>query len=254
MSKALHRFAEALSRSVGLRASQLFPSPSKFFLLRKMLSCLDQSAGMSIGLDAACADFKYRDMFKTDRYVGVDLDPDNLNKGIALRARSDDLAVLTDLLKLEQTPMVADVVVSTHTLSGLPDALRIQGVFALAGAVSVNGTLFFNIPAESDSTDLHAWLRTQFGVVERIQYANSVFMRIEDFFAYRTGSKNPFVLALLGGAIVLSYLLSHIEGVAWMGSSGAYVLYWCRNRKDGSMQVDERLQKLSRLNSAPLGD
>ena len=97
MSSFLYRGAELVSRVFGVPSSQLFPSPSKFFLLRKLVVCLNQSVGMSVGLDAACADFKYRDLFRTDRYVGVDLEPANLNKGLALRARSTDMGVLANL-------------------------------------------------------------------------------------------------------------------------------------------------------------
>jgi len=141
--------ATSVSRWVGMQPSHLFPSPSKFFLLRKLIDCLNQSAGMSIALDVACADFKYRDLFKTSHYVGVDLNAGNLEKGLALRARDSDLAVLTNMLNLEKIPRVADVVVSTHTLASLPSDLRIQGALVLADAVLANGTLFFNIPTES---------------------------------------------------------------------------------------------------------
>lgn len=247
MSKVLRCLAEQLSCVVGLRASQLFPSPSKFFLLRKLVVCLDQSSGMSVGLDAACADFKYRDMFKTDRYVGVDLEPDNLNRGLALRARPEDLGILANLLHLECTPNVADVVVSTHTLASLPEHLRIDGVKALAATVVVNGTLFFNLPSESDSQTLEHFLQKRFGIVERTVYASRVFMRIEDFFAHRTGSKNPIVMVALGAAIVICYLLSYLEQIPWVRKNGAYTLYWCRNRKEEDLEG--RLDALRQLSS-----
>lgn len=245
MSSFLYRGAEFVSRVLGVPSSQLFPSPSKFFLLRKLVVCLNQSVGMSVGLDAACADFKYRDLFRTDRYVGVDLEPANLNRGLALRARSTDLGVLANLLHLERAPGVADVVVSTHTLASLPENLREEGVRALAGTVIANGTLFLNLPSESDSDELFQFLRERFGVVERTVYGAPLFMGVEDFFAHRTGSKNPIVLAALGLSIVLCYMLSFLEEVPWIRARGAYTLYWCRNRK--SEGIESRLALLKGL-------
>lgn len=245
MSNFLRRAAASLAQVVGLRASQLYPSPSKFFLLRRLLKCLDDSAGMSIGLDVACADFKYRDLFKTDRYVGIDLDAANLQRGIVLRARQDDVGILGNLLHLERVPKVADLVVSTHTLASLPDQMREQGVRVLADAVLPNGTLFLNMPTASDTEELHQFLCERFGVVNRTVYGAPLFMRIEDFFAYRTGSKNPLILAALGGAIVICYLLSFLEDIALVRKNGVSTIYWCKNRK--SAEVESRLSSLKEL-------
>lgn len=245
MSNFLRRVAASSARMVGLRASQLYPSPSKFFLLRKLLKCLDDSAGMSIGLDVACADFKYRDLFKTDRYVGIDLDAANLQRGLALRARPSDVGILANLLNLEQLPGVADLVVSTHTLASLPGELQEKGVKVLAEAVLPNGTLFLNMPTVSDTEALHRFLCERFGVVNRTVYGTSLFMKIEDFFAYRTGSKNPLILAALGGAIVVCYLLSFLEDIAPVRRNGVSTIYWCRNRK--SPEADSRLRSLKEL-------
>lgn len=234
-----------------MQPSHLFPSPSKFFLLRKLIDCLNQSAGMSIALDVACADFKYRDLFKTNHYVGVDLNAENLTKGFALRARTSDLAVLTNMLNLDKTPRVADVVVSTHTLASLPVDLRTQGALVLADAVLPNGTLFFNIPTESDSSQLAESLRQRFGIVKRVAYGGRAFMAIENYFAYRTGSKNPIVLIAIGISAVLCYLLSFVEDISWsQHGCSYYTLYWCKNRK--SVDVQSRMSSLAELSELQL--
>ena len=245
MLKILRWLAEKLSSAVGMNTSHLFPSPSKFFLLRRLIACLDHSTGMSIGLDAACADFKYRELFKTDHYVGLDLELENLNRGLALRAREGDLGLLANLLHLERVPQVADVVVSTHTLASLPVDLRFDAVKALTATVVANGTLFFNLPSHSDGDAITEYLQERFGVVERTVYAARLFMAIEDFFAYRTGTKNPFVLAVVGASIVISYFLSYFEELAWVRKNGAYTIYWCRNRK--GQGVEGRLKSLCEL-------
>jgi hypothetical protein len=231
MLRILNWLAERLSRELGMSTSQLFPSPPKFFLLRRLIRCLDDSAGMSVGLDAACADFKYRGLFKTDHYVGLDLEMENLNRGLVLRSRKGDLGLLANLLHLDRAPEVADVVVSTHTLASLPADLRFAGVKALATAVVANGTLFFNLPSQSDSDAIAEYLQERFGVVERTVYAARLFMAIERFFAYRTGTKHPFGLAFIGAGIVLSYALSYFEELEWVRKNGVYTIYWCRHRK-----------------------
>lgn len=243
--KILERLADILSSFVGLRISHLYPSPSKFYLLRKLVRCLNQSSGMSIGLDAACANFKYRELFKTDKYVGVDLDEPNLKRGMAVRARANDTGVVANLLDLIKLQDVADVVVSTHTLASLPIELREEGVRALAECVAANGTLFINIPSDSDSVTLHSFLEQRFGKVEKIVYGTPLFMKIENIFAYRTGSKNPFILGALGVAIVLSYFLSFVEEFEWVRRRGAYTLFWCRNRK--SLNIEARLSKFETI-------
>ncbi|OQA32758.1 MAG: hypothetical protein BWY57_01709 [Betaproteobacteria bacterium ADurb.Bin341] len=248
MRQCFFRLAVWLAGCVGLKPSHLFPSPSKFFLLRKLVACLKRSAGMGIGVDVACADFKYRDLFKTQRYVGIDLDRDNLEKGLRLHARQGDVGILLNLLELERTPAVADVLVSTHTIASLPAAERIQGVCALADAVMPKGTLFLNLPSESDSDDLEQAMRQRFAKVLRLRYGNRLFMWIENFFAYRTGSKNPLALIFIGAASVACYLLSYLEEISLMRKGGAYTLYWCSLRQGDAVPTPvESLQELSLL-------
>lgn len=238
MKRFFYLLASWLSGLVGLKPSHLFPSPSKFFLLRKLKACLDLSSGMSVGVDVACADFKYRDMFKTQRYVGIDLDRDNLTKGLALRARPEDVGILANLLHLEQVPPFADVLVSTHTIASLPADLQIQAVHVLAGAVLPNGTLFVNIPTTDQGKALETELRSSFGVVSRTVYGNPLFMKIEDFFAYRTGSKNPLAMLAVGLASILCYFLSFLEELPVFRFHGRYTLFHCRNCR--GLETDER--------------
>lgn len=245
MKRLFFFLADGLSRLVGLKSTHLFPSPSKFFLLRKLKTCLDQSSGMSVGVDVACADFKYRDLFKTQRYVGIDLDRDNLTRGLTLRARPTDVAILVDLLRLDRVQPFADVLVSTHTIASLPLDRQVHAVRVLAEAVLPNGTLFVNIPESADAETLERLLRERFGEVRRVVYGNSLFMRIEKFFAYRTGNKNPLALACIGLASVSCYLLSYLEELPLVRRGGAYTLFWCRNRR--GTESDERFDQIKAL-------
>jgi hypothetical protein len=231
MKRFFYLSASWISGLVGLKPSHLFPSPSKFFLLRKLKACLDLSSGMSVGVDVACADLKYRDMFKTQRYVGIDLDRVNLSKGLALRARPEDVGILANLLQLEQVPPFADVLVSTHTIASLPADLQVQAVHVLARAVLPNGTFFVNIPTTDQGEALEKALRNSFGVVGRTVYGNPLFMKVENFFAYRTGSKNPLALMAVGLASVVCYFLSFLEELKLFRSHGSYTLFYCRNRR-----------------------
>lgn len=215
------------------------------------MACLDECAGMSIGLDVACADFKYRDLFKTEQYVGIDLERENLNKGLAFRAHAGDVGILADLLRLENTPDIADLLVSTHTIASLPSVDRVRGVQALANAVRPNGTLFVNLPTEDDTAELESFLREQFGEVGRTVYGNWLFMKIENFFAYRTGGKSWFSLAMIGAATVICYLLSFFENMKIVRGRGAYTLYWCKKRRSGDVAV--RIDKLLRLSTISSG-
>ena len=245
MRRLFNLLASWFSRFVRLKPSHLFPSPSKFFLLRKLRACLDLSSGMSVGADVACADFKYRDMFKTQRYVGIDLDRDNLTKGLALRARPEDVGILANLLHLEQIPPFADVLVSTHTIASLPSDMHAHAIRVLAGAVLPNGTLFVNIPTADHGPSLESELRNSFGEVSLLVYGNPFFMKIENFFAYRTGSKNPLALAAIGFASVICYSLSFVEEFRIFRFRGRYTLFYCRNRR--GRETDERFEPIRAL-------
>lgn len=245
MRRFFYFLASWLSGLVGLQPSHLFPSPSKFFLLRKLKHCLDMSSGMSVGVDVACADFKYRDMFRTQRYVGIDLDRDNLSKGLALRSRPTDVGIRANLLHLESVPPFADVLVSTHTIASLPADQQVKAVHVLAGAVVPNGTLFVNIPTTDHCAALESDLRNSFGIVSRTVYGNPLFMKIENFFAYRTGSKKPLALVAVGLASVLCYLLSCLEELPVFRFHGAYTLFYCRNRR--GMETEDRLAPVEAL-------
>lgn len=245
MKQFFYLLASWFSGLVGLKPSHLFPSPSKFFLLRKLKACLDLSSGMSVGVDVACADFKYRDMFRTRRYVGIDLDRDNLNRGLALRARPADVGILANLLHLERIPPFADVLVSTHTIASLPADQQVRAVHVLAGAVVPNGTLFVNIPTTDQGVAMENELRNLFGEVRRTVYGNPVFMKIENFFAYRTGSKNPLALVAVGLASVLCYLLSFLEEFPLFRFHGAYTLFHCRNRR--GVETEDRFGPIRAL-------
>ncbi len=248
MRQWLVRLASWLAGCIGLKPSHLFPSPSKFFLLRKLVACLEQTAGKAIGVDVACADFKYRDLFRTGRYVGIDLDRDNLEKGLRQHARPGDIGVLVNLLELERAPAVADVLVSTHTIASLPADERSRAVCILADAVQPKGTLFLNLPAESDNDELEQAMRQRFAQIRRVCYGNRLFMWIENFFAYRTGSKNPLMLVLIGVATVLCYLLSYLEEFSLIRRGGAYALYWCSSRLGDAMPTPvESLLSLSAM-------
>ncbi|MBV2181854.1 MAG: hypothetical protein KUL86_11565 [Castellaniella sp.] len=228
-----------------MQPSHLFPSPSKFYLLRRLIKFLARGEGMGIAVDAACADFKYRSLFKTKYYIGIDVSDENLGNGLVNRARSDDLGVLADLRSLRSFPAIADIVVSTHTLASLSPEDRSEGVMALAGAVAQNGILFFNMPQESDSDEIHRFLETEFGVVKRRVYGKRTFMAIENYFSHRTGGKGFWPLFSVGVAIVACYCLSFLEG---RSNNGYYVLYECFNRMPSD--VEDRMSRMRAYDAA----
>lgn len=245
MRHFIYFIADKLSRIIGFRYTHLFPSPSKFFLLRKLKKCLKQSTGMLVGADVACADFKYRDLFFTQHYVGVDVNRTNLSKGLNVRARPGDLGILADLLELEHISPFADVLVSSHTIASLPSEIQSKGVLILASVVLPNGTLFVNVPNDTYCSDLELDLKKMFGVVDRIIYGNIFFMKIEDFFAYRTGTKSLIGLIALGTCSILCYLLSFCESIPIVNRKGKCLIFHCRNRY--SDKFDQRVKQLKTL-------
>lgn len=245
MIKILYKIANLLAGCVGLQSSHLFPSPSKFYLLRRLLKVLARGEGMSIALDAACADFKYRALFKTKYYIGVDISDENLGSGLLRKARPDDIGVLADLRVLKDFPAIADIVVSTHTLASLPPEDRHGGVMALANAVAQNGILFFNMPKETDSDELRDILESEFGVVRRRVYGERCFMAIENYFSHRTSSKRNLFLVLVGFSIIACYGLSFLDG---RRNKGCYVLYECFNKKGSN--VEERMNRVRTYKTA----
>jgi len=88
-------------------------------------------------------------------------------------------------------------------------------------------------------------LRKSFGEVSRTVYGNPLFMKVEDFFAYRTGSKNPLALVAVGLASVVCYFLSFLEELKLFRYHGSYTLFHCRNRR--GVESEERFAPIRAL-------
>ena len=101
-------------------------------------------------IDFGCSDFHNYPMFKTDFYIGADLDIENLKKGLEAHKNENCIACLVDLAALPQLKDLADLVVCTFTLIFFPSKKRLEIVAQLCDYTKAEGHLVLEAPNSPD--------------------------------------------------------------------------------------------------------
>lgn len=153
--------------------------PSKAALFRILWRDLHQVRA-GTGIDAASADMSNRTMFHTEQYVGVDMDRDLLEEGIARHPGS--VGIIADLTSVRLPANSASVCVSTNTMSQLDERARAQTTTTLAASVAPTGMLIIHYPTENDLDTHLATLRQIFKVVHVSYFRNPISLAYERFF------------------------------------------------------------------------
>lgn len=98
---------------------------------------------VNVALDAGCGRFINRNLFKTDRYVGLDTTPESIMAG--RRIHPDAVGYVGSVL--ETLPEKADLVVCTLVLNNkrFPHVRTIEAVNNLVAAVRPGGNLLFTM-------------------------------------------------------------------------------------------------------------
>ncbi len=140
--------------------------PSKRFLFALLERDLAVITG-GTGVDAASASMKNRPLFQTDRYVGVDISPTELEAGLA--HHPDATGIVANLETQGLPEGFARVCVSTNTLAHLEPASRLRAARVLTEALEPGGSLLLHTPTGPHLAALAAFLRTAFDRVETVR-------------------------------------------------------------------------------------
>ena len=184
--------------------------PSKCFLfdyLEKTLKPYNQ--GMA--LDAGCANFKNRKFFKTDKYIGLDIDLEAIRAGIKKFLDNSSFGLLGDLSNLAVIPDNSfEAVVSTNTLYVLPWVLRFNAIKNLCRITSTNGIIFLDLEFDSQSAQVIDLFKSNFQEVKVIYYKN-IFSNFYEKIFERQGFLGDHPLAGKKSFRILAWLISRLE-------------------------------------------
>jgi len=185
--------------------------PSKSFLfdeLERRLSKIKKG----VGLDAACAGFKNRKMFKTEKYIGLDINLDALRQGVYnLPVAAGAYGLWADLTNLAKLPSNSfAVVVSTNTLYGLPAEKRRAAMEGLCRLVAPDGSFFCDSENDSELAESLKVLKKNFSQLKIIYFKNIISQAYEKLFE-KQGDLGWHKIAGLKPFRLLAWLISRLE-------------------------------------------
>lgn len=185
--------------------------PSKIFafdMLERELKCLTGK----IGLDACCENLKNRNMFRTEKYYGLDRDLKMMKSGVDKHTKNV-WGIYADLRHIEALPSNSvDVLVSTNTLYHLPKENTCGVIAELSRLVCSDGTFLLELPLDGEYDKRISELSRHFGEMRVIYFRNpansayeQIFEREGDGFlgAHSVAGRKPL--------LALSWLLSRLE-------------------------------------------
>lgn len=202
------RLNRKISRRRQILGSALFPSPSKIFLIRFTKKRF-RARQHDMVIDCAAASLKYRYLFPSARYLGLDLDIDLLAEGLR-NYGGDPLtkAEFFDLLSSSYQGERADLVVSTNTLTHFDGQDIATALKSLLTMINEGGELIANLPkSEYEGGDV--FLSSQFALLDAFAFQSNLSVRFEIFWSARVG-RVVWLLPQLG-AWSIAYLLSFLE-------------------------------------------
>jgi SAM-dependent methyltransferase len=150
--------------------------PSKRVLFALLEGDLAAITG-GTGVDAASANMKNRPLFRTDRYVGVDLSTAELEAGLSLHPGAT--GIVADLSAQELPSGFARVCVSTNTFYYLSPAGRLHASQTLTRALEPGGTLLIHAPRADGYQHLLTWLQGAFERVDVVRTRNVLSIAYE---------------------------------------------------------------------------
>ncbi len=199
--------------------------PSKKIFYKKFNSWLGQRR-YNVALDAASADFKNASLISFDKYVGVDLDDEQLERG-QQHLYPGAISLKADVRKLDShvPDYSVDLCISTHTISHLVEADVLDFLSSLAKLNNQGGDLLFNMRNDMfEKLNLHQFLRQQYKQVIIHRYRNVFSRAYESFRADETG-RFPSETKLI--ARISNKLLYLIEKVSTLAGTGDMVFVVC---------------------------
>lgn len=225
----------------------MYIRPSKNFLfpiLQKELS----KVRIGIGLDAASAGMKNRHMFKTDMYVGLDIDRTRLEDGLRKYSDSKTVGLHGDITNLSSIPDNSiEIIASTNTLYVLSSEERFKAISELLRITSPLGVLICEFPITENFDGELKLLGNNFESIKKVYYRNIVSSAYEHIFE-RDGNLGSHPIAGLSVFRVFSWFLSRFEYITCFSRSLNYqVLLICRGKKTSKQSNNFNLKSVRKV-------
>lgn len=151
--------------------------PSKHLCFTMLERDLKAASGEN-GIDAACQRMRNRKYFKTDNYVGVDIELPFLEKGINSFG-PDVQGVLGDIVELHMPAACENVVVSTKTLSHMQPDGQVKAARNLSALVRTNGLLIVELPSGQPVKNILEELGPQYARHKAVAYGSPMVLAME---------------------------------------------------------------------------
>lgn len=129
------------------------------------------SEGAAVGLDLACGPMRHKPHFLTDRYVGVDLNPERIERGLA--KHPDAIGIVAGLEDIGEDA-TGDFVICIETI-GINLRFDVDKIMLvmhkIVNAVRPDGTLIFNVGADARfEREIDELLHASFKDVDKREY------------------------------------------------------------------------------------
>ena len=151
--------------------SKISKRPEKQLMWMWLSRDMKLSRGAEVGLDLACGPMRHRPNFLTDHYVGVDLDPERIERGLAKHPEVTGVVAGIEDIDPETR---GDFVICIETL-GINLRFDVDKMMLvlpkIVDAVRPGGTLIFNIGIDSAfEQQIDELLATAFQDVDKREY------------------------------------------------------------------------------------
>ena len=205
--------------------------PSKSALYRKIWKQSKNING-KYGVDAAAANFVNKDrLFRTEQYIGLDLQEKLLRKG--LKNNPDDIGIVCNLITVQLPESFADLVISSNTLSYLVTLEdRLAAVKNISKCTSSSGICAIEMQNDDITGKIKEFLSSEFEIVNDYYYGNCISMFFEKFVDFNNPKTGLIWRARKRLIRCCSALLSLFETGKKSDAKTRHTLFICKNRKN----------------------
>ena len=224
-------------------------SPSKKYLFRVLKKFLSEHKNKTIGIDLASENFKNSIYFQTKKYIGVDIEIEQILFGLKNFRSKKCYGIHWDFTKKNILgENFADVVVSTNTFSHIK--LKKKKINALDNCIkfiSKNGVFFLEVEIQKNITDtIIKKINLNFENV-KIRYYNNFFSKI--YLSLFSGKLTNNQFAIFLNKIKFNYLLSLIENLTcYFKTFNSKLIIIAEKKKNvGNKKIKFNFKKLNRF-------
>jgi trans-aconitate methyltransferase len=186
MSTILENLGDRLFNKTALR-------PSKNALFSELIEDIrEESKRHHYAADISSAHFDHAKYFKSEQYIGVDIEIERLREGKGKFTNNPKYAaVQADIRQPIFQPNSLGMIVSTHTLGHLDPQEHTTVVNMFVQYLDSGGCLLIQLTDDSPVAEIESLLRESFNCVNKFRYKNKITRIFEEWHQHGDGSYHP---------------------------------------------------------------